>query len=154
MSFLRFNILLADDDKDDCLLFKEALEELPLNTQLTTVNDGDQLMSLLLENTSLLPHVLFLDLNMPYKNGFQCLSEIKLHPDLKDLIVIIFSTSFEQYIAGDLYKGGAQHYIRKPSDFELLKKVIYQALVLVAQDNITQPPIEYFVIKGETVPES
>jgi CheY-like chemotaxis protein len=153
MSFLRFNIMLADDDKDDCLLFKEALEELPLNTHLTTVPDGDQLMRLLLDNTSRLPHVLFLDLNMPYKNGFQCLSEIKAHPELKDLVVIIFSTSFEQYITADLYKGGAQHYIRKPPDFELLKKVIYQALILVTQENTIQPPIEYFVLKGETVPE-
>lgn len=152
MSFLRFNILLADDDKDDCALFKEALEELPLNTYLTTVYDGDQLMKLLLE-TSILPHVLFLDLNMPLKNGFQCLSEIKQHPDLKDLVVVIFSTSFEQYIAGDLHKGGAQHYIRKPSDFSLLKKVIYQALILITQETTIQPPIEYFVLKGESVPD-
>lgn len=154
MSFLRFNILLADDDKDDCLLFKEALSELPLNTNLTILHDGDQLMQYLLANVSTLPHVLFLDLNMPRKNGFQCLSEIKQHPDLKDLMVIIFSTSFEQYIAGDLHKGGAQHYIRKPDDFGLLKKVIYEALVLVAQDNNTQPLIEYFVLKGLNVPDA
>jgi len=152
MSLLQFNILLADDDKDDCELFKDALSELPLNTMLTTVYDGDQLMTLLLEAVRL-PHVLFLDLNMPRKNGFQCLSEIKHHPDLKDLIVVIFSTSFEQYIAGDLHKNGAQHYIRKPAEFDTLKKVIYQALILVTQDNVSQPPIEYFVLKGQTVPE-
>jgi CheY-like chemotaxis protein len=71
-------VLLADDDADDCLFFKEALEELPLSTSLTIVNDGDQLMKWLLKNTSRLPHVLFLDLNMPRKNGFECLTEIRL----------------------------------------------------------------------------
>lgn len=154
MALLQFNILLADDDKDDCLLFSEALSELPLNTKLTVVNDGEQLMNLLLESTIRLPQVLFLDLNMPCKNGFQCLEEIKQNDDLKDLIVIIFSTSSEQFIAGDLHKNGAQYYIRKPSDFEDLKKVIYQGLVLVTQENSSQPPIEYFVLHGETVPES
>jgi CheY-like chemotaxis protein len=154
MSFLRFNILLADDDHDDCMLFKEALEELPLNTYLTIVRDGNQLMELLLDETGRLPHVLFLDLNMPLKNGVLCLSEIKHHPDLKDLIVVIFSTSADQQIAGDLYKNGAQYYIRKPDTFDMLKKVIYQALILVTQENITQPPIEYFVLKGEDLPQT
>ncbi|MEP6794899.1 MAG: response regulator [Saprospiraceae bacterium] len=153
MSLLQFNILLADDDKDDCRFFKEALQELPLNTFLTVVHDGDQLMQLLTEKSYRLPHVLFLDLNMPLKNGSECLAEIKRHEYLKDLIVIIFSTSFEQYIATDLYSKGAQYYIRKPSDFNLLKSVIYKALILVAQNNISQPPIEYFVLKGETLPD-
>lgn len=153
MALLQFNILLADDDKDDCMLFSEALTELPLNTQLTIVNDGEQLMRHLYESTVRLPHVLFLDLNMPRKNGFQCLEEIKDNDELKDLIVIIFSTSSEQFIAGDLHKNGAQYYIRKPSEFDALKRVIYQALVLVTQENSSQPPIEYFVLHGETVPE-
>lgn len=61
------NILLADDDKDDCLFFKEALEELPLSSQLTVMHNGEQLMRFLEEKTSELPHVLFLDLNMPKK---------------------------------------------------------------------------------------
>ena len=153
MSLLQFNILLADDDYDDCLLFKQALEELPLKSFLTTVRNGDELMNLLTDKAIRLPHVLFLDLNMPLKNGFECLAEIKADEELTDLIVIIFSTTSEQHIAGDLYKNGAHYYIRKPSDFKILKKVIYQALILVAEENIAQPPIEYFVLKGNGVPD-
>ena len=140
------HILLADDDKDDCLLFKDALEELPLSVHLTTVHDGEQLMQLLSKKNEQLPDILFLDLNMPRKNGFQCLSEIKQNEKLKQLSIIIFSTSFEQDVVDLLYKQGAQHYIRKPNEFSKLKEVIHQTLTLIAQENSSQPTRENFVL--------
>jgi len=142
-------LLLADDDKDDCLFFKDVLGELPVSAQLTTVHDGEQLMQLLAGKTVELPHVLFLDLNMPRKNGFECLSEIKLDEKLKQIPVIIFSTSFEQDVVNLLYKNGAQYYIRKPAEFSQLKKVIYQALILATQENISQPSKDNFVLTGQ-----
>ena len=149
-------LLLADDDKDDCLFFKDALEELPITADLTTVHDGEQLMRLLEEKKfePPPPHVLFLDLNMPRKNGFECLAEIKLDEKLKLLPIIVFSTSFEQDVVNLLYKKGANYYIRKPAEFSQLKKVIYQALLLATEDNLTQPANENFVIKGDldTIP--
>ena len=71
MNTKQMNILLADDDIDDRNFFKDALKALPLTTSLSTVNDGDELMNYLLANTEQLPHVLFLDINMPAKNGFE-----------------------------------------------------------------------------------
>ncbi len=144
-------LLLADDDKDDCLFFKDALDELPITAKLTTVHDGEQLMRLLEEDKlePPPPHVLFLDLNMPRKNGFEVLAELKLDEKLKHLPVIIFSTSFEQDVVNLLYKKGANYYIRKPAEFSQLKKVIYQALLLATEDNLTQPATENFVIKGD-----
>ena len=142
-------LLLADDDKDDCGFFKDALEELPIEAELTTVHNGEQLMRLLAERNGALPNLLFLDLNMPRKNGFECLSEIKLNDDYKDLPVIIFSTSFDQDVVNLLYKNGAHYYIRKPANFSILKKVIHQALILGSQAKVMQPPKEDFVIKGD-----
>ena len=144
---IRFFPLLADDDKDDCAFFKDVLEELPITTNLCIVHDGEQLMQLLAERTGHLPQVLFLDLNMPRKNGYECLSEIKRNNKLKQLPVIIFSTSFEEKEVNRLYETGAHYYIRKPADFSELKKVIYQALVLATEDNMMQPAQEHFVIK-------
>lgn len=148
-------LLLADDDKDDCLFFAEALEELALSTHLTTVHDGEQLMQLLDRKTEQLPHVLFLDLNIPRKNGLECLSEIKLNKKLKHLFVIIFSTSSEQDIVNMLYKNGAHHYIRKPAEFSQLKKVIHKALTIITdrmpagKGNFEQPSKEMFVLTGD-----
>jgi CheY-like chemotaxis protein len=126
----KIQILLADDDRDDCFLFREALSELPHNTHLEIVNDGEELMNYLAEHDEDLPHVLFLDLNMPRKNGFECLSDIKHNEKLKSLPVVMFSTSYprdmhyESDIMKLLYKIGAWDYIRKPENFNQLKEVI------------------------------
>ena len=147
MKLKQLNILHADDDADDCLFFKEALKGLNLPTRYTAVNDGEQLMHYLENNSNELPHVLFLDLNMPRKNGSECLSEIKFNKRLKQLTIIIFSTSYEQEVVNQLYKNGAHYYIRKPSDFSQFKNIIQQAfLSLIAQVNISQPAIENFVL--------
>ena len=142
----KINIVLADDDIDDCNFFKEALDELPVSAHLTTVHDGEKLMQLLTKNANPLPDVLFLDLNMPRKNGFDCLVEIKRNANLKSLPVIIFSTSFEQEVANLLYKNGAQHYIRKPSHFSQLKNIIYHTLTIIRNNNFVQPSKDKFVI--------
>jgi CheY-like chemotaxis protein len=141
-------ILLADDDKDDCLLFKEALEELGIICKLTIVNDGQQLVQLLDKNSSDSFHVLFLDLNMPRKNGFVCLKEIKCDEKMKQLPVIIYSTSCDEQNADLLYSLGAQYYICKPTDFSQLKKLIQQALALIAEENSTQPPRAQFMLNN------
>ena len=144
------NILLADDDTDDCIFFKEAVEELPVVTTLTIVNEGEQLMQLLTNEANELPHVLFLDLNMPRKNGFECLSEIKGNKKLSQLPVIMYSTSFEQEVVNQLFKNGAQYFIRKPSEFSQFKKIIQQAITIIAKENISVPTMENFVLKVET----
>jgi CheY-like chemotaxis protein len=146
MAANEIRVLLADDDKDDCLFFKEALEEIPLSTHLTIVNDGDQLMKLLLKNTTQLPHVLFLDLNMPRKNGFECLTEIKLNDNLKALPAIMYSTSSGQDVLDRLYQSGAQHFIRKPFDFLQFKRVIHYSLTLIMQETSLERTKNNFVL--------
>ena len=146
MSLRQLNILLADDDVDDCIFFKEALTELQLPTHLTAVHDGEELMQLLTAETCELPNVLFLDINMPRKNGFECLAEIKLSDKLKQLPVIMFSTSFEPEVVNLLYKNGAQYFIRKPSEFSQFKKIIHETLALIVPENVSQPARENFVL--------
>ncbi len=142
----RVTILLADDDTDDCIFFKEALEEFILPTQLTAVHNGEELMQVLTNEKNELPYVLFLDLNMPRKNGFECLSEIKGNKKLKQLPVVIFSTSYEQTVVDLLFKNGAQYFIRKPSEFSQFKKIIQYTIALIAQENISHPSRENFVL--------
>jgi CheY-like chemotaxis protein len=144
-------ILLADDDEADCLLFKEALEELPVSSRLTIVHDGDELMNELTKEVSKLPDVLFLDLNMPRKNGFASLGEIKRSSDLQNLPVIIFSTSSAQESVKSVYRDAAHYYICKPADFSILKKVIYEALSLVSEHGHSLPGMGNFMITGDSV---
>lgn len=147
MNTKHYNLLLADDDEDDCDFFKEALDEISIETSLTMVHDGVQLMDYLKANESKLPDVVFLDLNMPRKNGLECLAEIKDDEKLKELPIIIFSTSLDSEIVNNLYKNGASFYIRKPGDFSKLKKVIENALTNASENNFKQPERAHFILQ-------
>lgn len=121
-------VLLADDDEDDRLFFKEALEDIKIKSVVTTVNDGIELMEYLNQSNAILPDVVFLDLNMPRKNGIQCLEEIRNNDALKSLTVAIYSTSGAERDIEETFVKGANVYIKKPNDFTTLKKVVEEAM--------------------------
>ncbi len=127
------NILLADDDKDDRFLFEKALKDIAVAFQLTTVSDGERLMDHLLNRSVSLPDVIFIDLNMPRKNGSECLVIIKQNEKLKHIPVIIYSTSLHDVIAELLYQNGAHYYLQK-CDFPDLKKSLPVIFTLLNQD--------------------
>jgi CheY-like chemotaxis protein len=123
-----FHILLADDDEADRLLFTDAFSELKLETVVQTVNNGVQLMEYLQKKEKPLPQLLFLDLNMPRKNGLQCLMEIRNNEKLKDISVAIYSTSNSEKDIEETFLHGANIYIHKPADFNILKQVLEKAV--------------------------
>ena len=141
-------LLLADDDMDDCLFFQEALEDLRLSTNLTTVSDGVQLMELLTTEGTQLPDALFLDLNMPRKSGFECLAEIKENEALKEIPIVIFSTSLDKDVVNKLFDKGANYYVRKPGDFNILQKVIHEAIIRLKKNKMQQPDLADFIIES------
>ncbi|MFI5129552.1 MAG: response regulator [Chitinophagales bacterium] len=142
-----FFVLLADDDPDDRLLFKKAFSELSLRTIVQTVNDGIELMELLTKKAALLPKIIFLDLNMPRKNGLECLREIKNNKKFKEILIAIYSTSASEKNIEDAFRFGANVYIHKPSDFRILKKVLDRTVV--ASWHYQDPPFnkENFLLR-------
>jgi DNA-binding NarL/FixJ family response regulator len=138
-------ILLADDDIDDRFFFDMALKEMSFPTKLATTEDGEKLMSYLLKNTKNLPDVLFLDLNMPRKNGAECLLEIKLNNQLKHLQIIVYSTSVHENIADMLYKNGASYYILK-RDFLDLVEILRHVFSLMNEKKIARPTRDKFIM--------
>ena len=118
------HILLADDDEDDRLFFRDAFDEIRINTRVETVNDGVELMDYLTRPGTTLPHILFLDLNMPRKNGMDCLREIKRIDYLKDIAVVIYSTSASDEDIEETFVQGANVYLKKPNDFNTLRKTL------------------------------
>lgn len=127
------HILLADDDESDRLLFREAFSALKINTIVNTVNNGVELMDWLNSENNRLPHLLFLDLNMPRKNGIECLKEIKSNEKLKDISIAIFSTSDNEKDIEETFRQGANVYITKPDNFNKLQKVLEKAVVAAYQ---------------------
>jgi CheY-like chemotaxis protein len=110
-------ILLVDDDEDDREMFFEAIGEISSNIKCITAEDGEKALAYLFENESLLPDLIFLDLNMPRMNGKQCLAEIKKTDSLKHIPVIIYSTTKREEDVEETRKMGAVYFLTKPTLF-------------------------------------
>jgi CheY-like chemotaxis protein len=124
------HIILADDDEDDRMFFTDAFDELKINTKVQTFINGVELMNYLNEENCILPNVLFLDLNMPKKNGIECLLEIKENERFNDIAIAIYSTSSSEEHIEETFVNGANIYIKKPNDFATLKKVLSDVVTL------------------------
>lgn len=135
-----------DDDPDEHLLFQDALKELPAAPRLVYARDGQQLMQFLSDEKAELPAIIFLDLNMPRMNGFECLQEIRKSSKLNRIPVVIFSTTSQTQAIDKVYEQGANYYIRKPNTFAMLKEVIERMLEIDWNQNRNQPPKDNFVL--------
>ncbi|WP_158975304.1 response regulator [Cellulophaga sp. L1A9] len=147
MAFQTLNIALADDDEDDRLLFKDAIEEIKIKTKLSLFTNGKELMDYLVLPNVILPEVIFLDLNMPIKNGMQCLKEIRDHAKLRDLSVAIYSTSSSERDIEETFVNGANVYINKPNSFGELRTVIEKVLQLNWQYETSALNRENFLLR-------
>ena len=124
------HILLADDDEDDRLFFVDAFKELKINTKVEVFTDGVELMNHLNKEGVILPHILFLDLNMPKKNGLDCLDEIKSNEKFNEIAIAIYSTSSSEEHIEETFVKGANIYIKKPNDFNTLKKILSEVVAI------------------------
>ena len=125
---MSIRILLVDDDDDDRELFRGAIEDIDPTIECIEANDGEKALELLLSDKKQRPDFIFLDLNMPRVNGFQCLKELKNNDNLKSIPVIIYTTSQRNEDKIKTRKMGAAYYITKPHRHADLRKVISYAL--------------------------
>ncbi|PWB24161.1 response regulator [Flavobacterium sp. HTF] len=116
------NILQIDDDSDDCELFMEALEEISSASYMAIYDPVEALRKLM--KYEIEPDVIFLDLNMPIMSGIEFLTEIKKQEKLKEIPIIIFSTSQLEHIINEAKDYGAQDFISKPNNFNDLKDIL------------------------------
>ena len=124
-------ILLADDDEDDCMLTKTALNECRLANQVDITQDGEQLMDYLNRRGKYgqlaeapLPGLILLDLNMPRKSGREALQEIRADPKLRHIPVVVLTTSKAEEDILRTYKLGVNSFIVKPVTFESLVEIV------------------------------
>lgn len=139
-------IFYTDDDQDDVFIFAQALKEIDRTYNLTTVEDGDELLQSL-HNPPPTPNLIFLDLNMPGKDGRQTLKEIKESENLKELPVVIFSTSSNKEDIDFTYQHGASLYINKPTKYADLKKLLEKCLQMDWK-NFERPGIDNYYLSA------
>ena len=124
-------VLMADDDRDDCVLVEEAFKENRMQGNFRCVEDGEILLDYLYRRgpfieagTSPLPRLILLDLNMPRKNGYEVLRTLKADPALRAIPVVVLSTSDEPADVKMSYELGANSFITKPGNFEDLVRIV------------------------------
>jgi CheY-like chemotaxis protein len=120
----RMKIYLAEDDQDDVDIFKEALQAVCPGCELTVSKNGKDILKKLTDGDADLPDLMFLDVNMPVMNGLDCLKNLKELPLLKNIPVIILTTSAAQLTIEVAYRLGARLFVEKPTNMEHLVKML------------------------------
>lgn len=120
-------IFYADDDSDDAFFFKNAVKEINSSYMFVSFDSGvDLLDSIAIDRND--HNIIFLDLNMPQKNGIECLSDIRNNQQMAETPVFIISTSNNEHHRSQARTIGANDYIEKPSSFNVLKQRIKEAI--------------------------
>lgn len=119
------SIVFAEDDEDDQFYFREAFHEIDKEIQVRFVSNGNDLMQLL---KNFLPDLVFLDLEMPYKNGLQCLVELRNNPSLNNLPVIVLSSTMRPANIQTAYEMGANLFLHKASRYSEYSNCLKQIL--------------------------
>ena len=141
------HVVLADDDPDHGLLFQRVLYQVDPSKKLTIVNDGSELMEILSRQV---PDLLFLDLNMPCKNGYECLQEIRSDRGLEKLPVVVYSSSTQMTDIQKSYLHQADLYMVKPFNSIHLKNALESILNMSWRKNY--PNERYYFINNRFVP--
>ncbi|MES2484967.1 MAG: response regulator [Bacteroidota bacterium] len=123
----QLKILLVDDDEDDRDIFAIALKTAQPDAQLFTAQNGPECLEKL-DAGGFVPDFIFLDLNMPYMHGNKCLEELKKRPDLKDVPVLIYTTSSNRQDAEETQKAGAANFLVKPTSLSALSQILEHIL--------------------------
>jgi CheY-like chemotaxis protein len=139
-------ILLADDDTDDRAFLREAIESVRVDHALYHFENGEKLMEHLAQCNGNVPDLIFLDLNMPRKNGMECLTEIRTKKKFNDTMIAIYSTSAMKNDIDRSFHAGANIYIRKPNSYGALQKIVTDVLSINWQYHTSQLKRENFVM--------
>ena len=143
----KISVVLAEDDIDDQILFEEAILEAAIPVDLKILGDGERLMEYLESVPAVMPDVIFLDLNMPCLNGFECLDLIRKNEKLKSIPIIIFSTSVNKSDILNTYNKGANLYFPKPYSFHQLVDSLRQLFRMEKEEFNQRRGIEDFLFQ-------
>lgn len=120
-------IMYADDDEDDAFFFENVIRDIDISCSLSVFSSGIDLLESL-ARTSPNPDLIFMDINMPLKNGLECLKELRMKDDWKSIPVFMISTSDSGSYQQTALTLGASGYILKPNSYEALREELRETI--------------------------
>lgn len=137
------NVILAEDDLDDVLIFQLAVDELQIKVELRHAEDGDKLFILLKQ---LIPDIIFLDINMPCKDGVACIVEIRKNQKLNNVPVIMYTSFKSMKYIDECYANGANFYVIKTSSILDLAEKLKKIFSIEWKNYMYYPPKSEFIM--------
>lgn len=145
-------IFYAEDLDSDRILFNIAPLEARLSFNLTTANDGQEAMVMLNKSTDYRPDIIFLDLKMPFKDGHECLQEIRFNEKFARIPVIIFSASFHNSDVTRAWQNHANLFVQKPMDINEQIQIMKKLFAIDWKDYFPHPSLDKFVLTIKPLP--
>lgn len=127
MAMENYYVCLADADPEQRSCFKRALEQLEFDLELDAFKGAEELLDFLEEADSL-PEIIFLNLNMPCMDGGECLARIRSEERYEQICIVLYSSNIEMRRIEELFRNGANRYLRRPESDRALKKALRKTL--------------------------
>jgi CheY-like chemotaxis protein len=140
------HLLLADDNKSEHIFFTHALKSIKRPVKLDILAGGPELIRYFKEGSHALPDILFLDVNMPLRNGKECLAAIRANERCNDMPVVMYSTSDSPRDIEETYELGANIYVRKPNGLDDLSEILTAVIEIYERDRIRRTTREHYVL--------
>jgi DNA-binding response OmpR family regulator len=137
------DVLLAEDDHDDVEFFQSAIRDTTIPVELRHAKDGEELF---LELKRAVPNLLFLDIQMPCKDGISCILEIRKNRKYDRLPVVMFSSLSHKSYVDKTYRYGANYYVVKPTSVAALTQRLQYLLSVEWEKQLYYPPKEEFLL--------
>lgn len=144
-------IILAEDDAEDQELFIDALDAADVPSEVTTVENGQELLDNLRDQSEPNPDIIFIDVNMPVKGGKQALEEIKSDKELRDIPAVMLSTWSHPADIEDSFEKGADLYVQKPNSFAGFVLLLKKVFLLHWAKALLRPVISLFFVSEKNM---
>jgi response regulator RpfG family c-di-GMP phosphodiesterase len=141
------NVIVADNDEDTLIFFKNILKELKISIKVQCFSNGKSLMEYLNNDDAVIPELVFIRYTIPGKDSMECLDEIHSNVKFSKMVTAIFSDPIPEIEIEDIFVRGANIYMRKPESFETLKKILTEVITINWQYYTSGLNKENFILK-------
>lgn len=141
------NVIVADNDENILIFFKNILKELKISIKVQCFSNGKDLMEYLNNEDAVVPEIVFIKYTIPGKESMECLEEIESNSKFNNMVTAIFSEPIPEDEIEDIFVKGANIFMKKPECFEKLKKVLSEVITINWQYHTSGLNKDHFILK-------